>query len=183
MENLNKAVKTNEVSVINVGAGVADGERKLLHVATCDCGCRVYRAAKQESLNYYLNKLTAKCCGSKLHYAGQKLFEGNKMMESPVKEVKKAKKTVNPKWIQPKNDLVKAGPRGITNQGMIKELEKAGDDVTILQQLFDSYPEVFISSAKYMKDSLKETYEKIINANPDFTNVSIKRRKNFKITV
>ena len=37
-----KNVETKEVKVVNVGAGLADGEKRTLHTATCDCGCRIY---------------------------------------------------------------------------------------------------------------------------------------------
>ena len=172
-----KNVETKEVKVVNVGAGLADGGKKILHTATCDCGCRIYRANKKESLNYHLEKITAKCCGSKLHYIGQKLFDGNTMTEPHLKEVKKETNTVNPKWIQPKNDMVEAGPRGITNQGMIKALLDAGTDETRLTELFNTYPDIFISSAKYLKDSLKDLFETIIHTNPSYVKVSIPRRK------
>jgi len=171
----NSTVKvTKEVKIVRVGAGLNDGEKRILHVVSCDCGCRKYVALKRESLNYHLEKLSAKCCGSKLHYEGQKLVQGDSITEPHVKEVKKE---TNEKWIQPKNDLVEAGPRGITNQGMIKALLTAGTNEDELRALFNTYPEVFISSAKYLKDSLKEMFEAIIHENPAYTKVSIPRRK------
>ena len=132
MENSNaKVTNTKEVKIVRVGAGLNDGQKRILHIVTCDCGCRAYVASKKESLNYHLEKLSAKCCGSKLHYAGQKLVEGDTISEPHIKEVKK-KATVNPKWIQPVNDTVRAGKRGITNQGMIEALLNAGTDETKL---------------------------------------------------
>lgn len=172
--NTNLKENAKEVKIVNVGAGLADGGKRILHVATCECGCRIYRSNKKESLNYHLEKLTAKCCGSKLHYIGQKLFDGDTMTEPHIKEVKK---DINEKWLQPKNNLVEAGPRGITNQGMIKALLDAGTDETRLTELFNTYPDTFISSAKYLKDSLKDLFEIIIHTNPSYAKVSIPRRK------
>lgn len=177
MENANvKVTNTKEVKIIRVGAGLNDGVKRILHTVSCDCGCRVYVAEKKESLNYHQEKLTAKCCGSKLNYAGQKLIDGYTISEPHLKEVKK-ETTVNPKWIQPKNDLVRAGKRGITNQGMIEALLDAGTDETKLTELFNTYPDIFISSAKYLKDSLKDLFETIIHTNPTYAKVSIPRRK------
>ena len=179
---VNETKETKEVKIINVGAGLAEviwGQKRILHISTCDCGCRIYRASKKESLKY-TEKLTAKCCGTKLHYAGEKVFEGNIMSEPHLKEVKKEVKKetkANEKWIKPVNDSVRAGKRGITNQGMIEALLNAGTDENQLTELFNSYPEVFISSAKYLKDSLKEMFEAIIHTNPIYIKVSIPRRK------
>lgn len=173
MSTMVKVNETKEVKIINVGAGLADGGKRILHVSTCECGCRIYRASKKESLEHTY-KLTAKCCGSKLQYAGQKLFDGDKMSEPHLKEVKKE---INEKWIKPVNDLVRAGKRGITNQGMIEALLLAGTDETQLTDLFNSYPDVFVSSAKYLKDSLKDLFETIIHTNPSYAKVSIPRRK------
>jgi hypothetical protein len=176
MENSNaKAINTKEVKIVRVGAGLNDGQKRILHTASCDCGCRVYVANKKESLAY-TEKLTAKCCGSKLHYTGQKQVEGDTITDPYLKEVKK-ETTVNPKWLQPKNNLVRAGKRGITNQGMIEALLDAGTDETRLTELFNTYPDTFISSAKYLKDSLKDLFETIIHTNPAYAKVSIPRRK------
>jgi hypothetical protein len=138
-------------------------------------------------LNHSLT-ITAKCCNSKLHYAGEKVFEGVTMMDvETVEKVKKERKPrttkveevkgPNPKWIQPKNETVRAGKRGITNQGMIEALLDAGNDESTLTVLFESYPEVFISSAKYLKDSLKPLFESIINKNENFKEVVLPRRR------
>jgi len=60
---------------------------------------------------------------------------------------------------------------------MIEALLNAGTNEVELTNLFNSYPEVFISSAKYLKDSLKEMFEAIIHTNPTYAKVSIPRRK------
>jgi hypothetical protein len=60
---------------------------------------------------------------------------------------------------------------------MIESLLDAGTDETKLLSLFNTYPEVFISSAKYMKDGIKGLYETVIHTNPSYATVSIPRRK------
>lgn len=60
------------------------------------------------------------------------------------------------------NTLVKPGRKGVTNAQMITAIKDNKDSEDNLKILFEAYPEVFISSAKYVKDEIKAAAEKVI---------------------
>ena len=69
------------------------------------------------------------------------------------------------KTIQLQDIVIEEGPHGVTNQGMIKAMKIAGTDENKLKQLYIAYPEIFISSIKYMPRKLCSITEKICGKN------------------
>jgi len=60
---------------------------------------------------------------------------------------------------------IEEGPRGVTNQGMIKAMKIANTDENKLNQLYIAYPEIFISSIKYIPKKIGIIAEKICGKN------------------
>jgi len=78
-----------------MGTYITEEENIMLHTSTCQCGKLMVRSKKKESLNHYTDnpKYNAKCCQSQLTYTGEKLFNGNEIIEPiAIVEIKKVER-------------------------------------------------------------------------------------------
>jgi len=90
--------------------------------------------------------------------------KSNKEVEKQV-NVKLTMQSNTNKTIKLQDIEIEEGPRGVTNQGMIKAIEIADIDENKLNQLYIAYPEIFISSIKYVPRKLRTLATKICGKN------------------
>ena len=158
-----------------VGTYVEEDESKMLHTSICKCGKLIVRANKQSSLAHYTEnpKYHAKCCGSQLTYAGEKLFKGNEIIEptttidlicdvkdlkTPIPEqVKRVERDYRNGDIIEEEKVIKTKKEktGMTNIKMVAAIKENIDDVTELTKLFNEYEGIFINMIQCVKDTMK----------------------------
>jgi hypothetical protein len=174
-----KLETTSERKVIVVlGTVVVEGELKKLHAASCECGNRIWVSSKKESLNYYIEKIKGSCCGKKINYMGERFFKGKELIDTPteVKKEENIEKTIPLQLKTPENktnELIQYGRKGITNKQMVEAIIKHADVMENIVILFEKYPDIFKSSAKYVPDKIKVDLEKLIQT----------KDKNFKLPI
>ncbi|MFW6242904.1 MAG: hypothetical protein ACOC2W_01985 [bacterium] len=183
----------SERSIVFVtGSKVEGNEAEKRHTAICGCGNRIVAAKKESSLDYYIDneKWKAKCCGSKLHYAGENEFANGELVEN--KESTKSKKesaetpVVKEKLETAKkptkeidlpiididlesgkkvdlSEVLDPGPRGVSKTTLINAMEEYQDDEVKLIAMYQAYPEDMKDCAeRYVIDPIRAKVERAI---------------------
>lgn len=159
------------------GSEVKEGERTKRFVASCDCGNTLLVAKKESSLNFYINKWTAKnCCGSKYHLIGEREFIGSQMVKE-AKEKKEEKEKMLRKPAYDKKSPEETLNTIVANQGKVSftvffdAIKANADDPEAIRKMYLTNKEAFVHTiSKYIVEPVKvKAIQAIRVIEPEFT--------------
>lgn len=155
-----------------------------VHIGICSkCHKKIVKGNSYGKIKRYLKEHNTKgyhsrCCKAQIEYGGvifikdegtpsapinqpqnQNIRERSSMTEQAKQEVKKEKDLVNEKL----DSILTPGNRGVSNMQMIPAIKAAIDleSIELLEELQETYPTIFASSFKYLKNDYQTKYKQI----------------------